>query len=121
MQRFDATAFDGPGIDRHVSADESDGNVLVVTKHLDPGDGSDYHAHPDSVDLAVVLSGTMHVLTGAERAEDAESIPVSAGSVAYVPPGEPHALVNDGDEPCTFVFVQAPPDRGYTPDSRDER
>lgn len=118
MQKFDLTAPDGPGVETLIEPDEEDSNVLVVNKMLDPGEGTDYHTHPDSTDLAVVLSGTAHVQTGGETADDAESVPLPAGTVVHIPPGESHALVNDGDEPCTFAFVQAPPDHEYTPGSR---
>lgn len=119
METFDLTAAEGPGVEALVEPDE-DSNVLIANKMLDPGEGTDYHTHPESTDIAVVVSGMAHVQTGGKDVEEAESVPLPAGTVAHIPPGEPHALVNDGDEPCAFAFIQAPPDHEYTPQPRQD-
>lgn len=118
MKTFDLNEAEGPGVEALVDPNEDDDNVLVANKMLDPGEGTDYHTHPNSTDLAVVISGVAHVQTDGEDADEAEYIPLPAGTVAHIPPGEGHALVNEGDEPCKFAFIQAPPDHEYTPKPR---
>lgn len=122
METFDVSEMHEMGVERLVDSDDLDGNALVLNEKLEPGDGSDLdlHVHERSADIAVVLSGSGHVRTEPSGADEPESTPVSAGTVVYIPEGEPHVLTNEGDEPVQYILVQAPPDRTKQP-SQDKR
>lgn len=88
----------------------NDENVKIVNKTLDPGEGIGLHIHEDSTDIGIVIAGSGHVKLGSLDDQDAETIPVSEGTILYIPPGEPHDLTNESEGPVQYVLLQAPPD-----------
>ena len=98
---------------------KQDGHLLFSTTVIEPGRVGDeyfmtkghFHARADRAELYYGLSGQGMLLlqTPAGRVE---SLPMVAGTAAYVPPYWGHRTVNTGDAP--FVFLACyPADAGY--------
>ena len=111
METFDVSEMGDMEVETLVGADDYDGNAKVLNEKLAPGVDGELHVHENSADIAIVLSGSGHVQIKRPDADEPESTPISAGTVVYIPEGEPHLLTNEGDEPVQFILVQAPPDR----------
>lgn len=94
------------------------GELVVCTTVLHPGKVGDeffmtkghYHAQRDRAEVYYGLSGDGLLVLA--RDEDAETVPMGPGTVAYVPPYWAHRTVNTGDEPFVFLAVY-PGDAGH--------
>lgn len=62
------------------------------------------HIHDDSVDIFVVLNGSVSVRQGEDYT------PIGTGELAYIPPGEVHGTVNHTQSQATLISFQSPPD-----------
>jgi len=98
---------------------KEDGHLLFSTTVIQPGRVGDefymtkghFHARADRAELYYGLSGTGMLLLQTPEGR-VESLPMVAGTAAYVPPFWGHRTINTGDEP--FVFLAAyPADAGY--------
>lgn len=119
METFSPSGDADETVSTLVTPDDGGGNVVVNYELLDPSERADLHVHERSTDVFVVLSGEGAALTGSTDIEDATAVPISEGDIVHVPPGEPHAMMNDSEAPLAFVAVQAPPDTDrYGPDGR---
>lgn len=112
--------------DRHFKIDQffqpADGEPIrsVVTESADaavvawfvkPGQTITAHVHPTGQDTWTILSGRglyRHAVGGT-------LVPVARGDVLVAHRGEVHGVLNDGDEPLTFVSVVSPALSGYEP------
>jgi len=98
---------------------KEDGHLLFSTTVIQPGRVGDeyfmtkghFHARADRAELYYGLAGHGMLLLQTPEGR-VESLPMTAGTAAYVPPYWGHRTVNTGDEP--FVFLAAyPADAGY--------
>jgi glucose-6-phosphate isomerase, archaeal len=98
---------------------KQDGHLLFSTTVIEPGRVGDeyfmtkghFHARADRAELYYGLSGQGMLLLQTPEGR-VESLPMVAGTAAYVPPYWGHRTVNTGDAP--FVFLACyPADAGY--------
>jgi len=98
---------------------KQDGHLLYSTTVIQPGRVGDeyfmtkghFHARADRAELYYGLSGQGMLLLQTPDGR-VESLPMVAGTAAYVPPYWGHRTANTGDAP--FVFLAAyPADAGY--------
>jgi quercetin dioxygenase-like cupin family protein len=101
----DPGAFAGKseGLTRRPLVDRASGSVhqAVVHCELAPGGRIDRHLHAFEEAL-YLLAGTLAVELPGEREE------LAADDFLWIEVGVPHALVNDGAEPATWLEVNAP-------------
>ena len=62
-----------------------------------------FHEQRDRAEVYYGLQGEGRLVL--YRDEEAETVPITAGTVAYVPPYWAHRTVNTGDEPFVFLAV----------------
>jgi mannose-6-phosphate isomerase-like protein (cupin superfamily) len=70
---------------------------------IPPGAETREHCHPVAEEIYAFQSGA-----GVMRLGEAEA-PVGAGDTVVIPPGTPHKLRNDGDEPLVLLCCCSPP------------
>jgi mannose-6-phosphate isomerase-like protein (cupin superfamily) len=70
---------------------------------LDPGWSSSPHSHEIEEEIWFVLSGT-----GLATVAD-DTINIEKDTSIYIPPGQPHQLVNNGSEQMRVLWVVSPP------------
>lgn len=77
------------------------GGIFVL---LVPGSQPPYHYHEKRESIIVAISGeATEILEGKE-------IPIKAGDVIYIPPGEKHTTVNRSDQEFRYLeFFTCPP------------
>ena len=91
---------------------EETGQLICCTTVLHPGTVGDeyfmtkghYHAVRDTAEIYLGLSGQGYLLLMTEEGHDT-AMPMSPGTVAYVPPRWAHRTVNTGKEPFVFFAV----------------
>ena len=64
---------------------------------LEPGASIGEHAHPNTEDLYLIVEGRGMGLLNGER------FPVGPGDLFLVKAGGSHGLINDSDDPLTFI------------------
>jgi glucose-6-phosphate isomerase len=98
---------------------EAEGQVLYCTTILYPGQVGDeyhmtkghYHVKRDRAEVYLGLAGEGYLLLQLEDGR-VQSLPMSVGTVAYVPPFWAHRSVNTGSSPFVF-FAVWPGDAGH--------
>ena len=77
------------------------GGIFVI---LPPGSGPPYHYHEKRESLILAVSGeATEILEGKE-------IPIKAGDVIYIPPGEKHTTINRSDREFRYLeYFTCPP------------
>lgn len=70
---------------------------------LEPGRAVGRHNTRAWEELIVVLEGSGELVV-----EGGDTLPLAAGSGAYVPPEQDHDVVNTGTGPLRYVYVVAP-------------
>ncbi len=98
---------------------KDDGHLLFSTTVIEPGRVGDeyfmtkghFHARADRAELYYGLSGQGMLLLQTPEGRF-ETLPMVAGTAAYVPPYWGHRTVNTGEEPFAFLAVY-PADAGY--------
>ncbi len=85
-----------PGV-RHKVLWQS-GTTVLGLMQIDAGAENPEHTHHGAHHHILMLSGSCRMV--------GRDLP--AGSYVYIPPGVPHAAVNDGDEACTFFYTYRP-------------
>jgi quercetin dioxygenase-like cupin family protein len=95
------------------------GSVFEVV--VPPGFDVGEHAHANSEELFYVIEGELELLAFEPRkrtsdswrrwesASGARPVRATAGTVAHVPPGCPHAFANPTDAPARMLVQAAPP------------
>lgn len=78
------------------------GAVSVWHGRLEPGGGSDLHAHEGSAQIYVGLTGVLEVTNGAT------AVPLEPGDVVVIPAGERHDINNQSDQVATVLVISAP-------------
>jgi len=77
--------------------DDMAGVLSLGRVTLEPGATIGEHAHPNTEDLYLILEGRGVGLLNGER------FPVGPGDLFLVKAGGTHGLINDSDEPLTFL------------------
>ena len=85
-----------------VRGEQSDGGVTVFETVVAPGDGPPLHVHAGEEETLYVLEGEVRFRLGDEVHTG------SAGSIAFVPRGTPHAFQNVGDAPARMLVHFTP-------------
>jgi mannose-6-phosphate isomerase-like protein (cupin superfamily) len=78
-------------------------NLAVTWVEGAPGSQQPVHAHADSEQAYVIVRGSGRMILGDDERE------VGAGTLVFIPPGTPHTIRNDGDEPLVYVSAASPP------------
>ena len=84
-------------------------DAVVVAWYVAPGQTIAPHVHPSGRDVWTILSGRGRYIS----ATSGETQEVVAGDVAVANAGQVHGVINDGEEPLTFISVVAPIGAGY--------
>lgn len=79
------------------------GQLGVVVWNLEPGQENDYHMHPTTEHLHIVLEGACEY-TLADRAP----VTVKAGQAVMVPAQVPHGIRNQGTERASYIAITTP-------------
>jgi mannose-6-phosphate isomerase-like protein (cupin superfamily) len=79
----------------------------LAEARVPPGSDTEEHYHRRTEELYFFTAGAGRLRLGDEERA------VRAGDCAVIPPGTPHKLFNDGDEPLVLLCCCAPP---YTHD-----
>jgi quercetin dioxygenase-like cupin family protein len=79
------------------------GQLGVVFWNLEPGQENDYHMHPTTEHLHVVVAGEVEYTLG-----DRDPVMVTAGQAVMVPEQVPHGIRNVGTEPASYFAVTSP-------------
>lgn len=83
----------------------ADGGLGIVLWNLEPGQENDFHRHPETEHLHVVIEGEAEY-TLADRAP----VTVRVGQAVMVPAGIPHGIRNTGSQRCSYLAVTSPGD-----------
>jgi len=83
---------------RWALASDPRASLAVIAEEIAPGDRIPLHRHQID-EVLLYHSGAAEVRIGEE------TFPVGAGSIAFVPAGEPHGTTNTGDEPVRVHAV----------------
>lgn len=86
-------------VDPRVGAENVDVHINTITAGSAPGP---YHLHERAENVYYVFSGD-----GLLRA-DGKSHALSAGNVAFIPPGVPHSMSNVGESDLRLLEIYAP-------------
>jgi quercetin dioxygenase-like cupin family protein len=81
------------------------GQLGVVFWNLEPGQENDYHMHPTTEHLHVVVAGEVEYTLG-----DLDPIRVTAGQAVMVPEQVPHGIRNVGTVNASYFAVTSPGD-----------
>ena len=79
------------------------GQLGVVVWNLEPGQENDYHLHPTTEHLHIVLEGECEY-TLADRAP----VTVKQGQAVMVPAQVPHGIRNKGDQRASYIAITTP-------------
>jgi len=80
-----------------------DGKQGIVLWNLEPGQENDYHQHPTTEHLHVMIEGTAeYTLDGGAP------ITVTTGQAVMVPAGVPHGIRNRTKSRCTYMAITSP-------------
>jgi quercetin dioxygenase-like cupin family protein len=77
-------------------------SLTVVRVRMPPGQGHQFHSHPELDEIIYVVEGV------AEQWVDREACRLRAGEVAYIPKGVVHATHNPTTRPLTFLAILSP-------------
>jgi quercetin dioxygenase-like cupin family protein len=92
-----------PEILTHAEGTKNLGGIFGV---LPPGSPANYHYHRDRDSILIVLSGE------ATEIVEGREVPIHAGDVIYIPPGEKHGVANRSDKEFRYLeFFTHPPVR----------
>jgi quercetin dioxygenase-like cupin family protein len=85
--------------------------MCALDVRLDPGQGHDFHTHPDQEELIILKSGSVEQWIGDKKMR------LTAGDSCFVPKNTVHAsfVDADADEPALIIVVLSPShgDEGY--------
>jgi quercetin dioxygenase-like cupin family protein len=81
------------------------GQLGMVFWNLEPGQENDYHMHPTTEHLHVVVAGEVEYTLG-----DADPVRVTTGQAVMVPENVAHGIRNVGTTPASYFAVTSPGD-----------
>jgi mannose-6-phosphate isomerase-like protein (cupin superfamily) len=75
-------------------------NILSMNEaYLAPGQEAEEHHHQDAEEIFFILSGQGVMLV------NGQPVPLTAGNLLLIEPGEQHLLRNNGAHPLTFITI----------------
>jgi quercetin dioxygenase-like cupin family protein len=77
-------------------------HVTAMEATVTPGQGHDFHKHPDQEEVIYVAAGTLEQWIGREKRI------LAAGDAVVIPPGVVHASFNAGSDDLRLVVFFAP-------------
>ena len=77
-------------------------DLAVIEAEFAPGQGHDFHTHPEFEEAIYVLSGRVEQWVG-----ETASV-LAAGDLAHIPKGMAHATFNAGDTPARILAILSP-------------
>lgn len=77
----------------------------IVVWNLEPGQENDFHRHPVTEHLHVMLAGEAEYTLA-----DGPPVTVRVGQVVMVPANVPHGVRNVGSQRCSYLAVNSPGD-----------
>jgi quercetin dioxygenase-like cupin family protein len=75
----------------------------IVVWNLEPGQENDFHRHPDTEHLHVILAGEAEYTLA-----DRPPITVRVGQAVMVPADVPHGVRNTGNQRCSYLAINSP-------------
>jgi mannose-6-phosphate isomerase-like protein (cupin superfamily) len=78
-------------------------HLAVTWVQAAPGSQQPLHAHPESEQVYVIVSGQGRMIIAGEEQE------VRAGTLVFIPPGAEHAIHNPGPHELAYISAAAPP------------
>lgn len=79
------------------------GQLGMVTWNLEPGQSNDYHMHPTTEHVHIILEGECEYSLG-----DEAPVIMRTGDAVMVPAGVAHGIRNVSDERMSYVAVTSP-------------
>jgi quercetin dioxygenase-like cupin family protein len=80
-----------------------EGQQGIVLWNLEPGQENDYHLHPTTGHLHIMVEGTAeYTLAGSGP------VKVTTGEAVMVPAGIPHGIRNVSSDRCTYLAITSP-------------
>ncbi|HZP31018.1 MAG TPA: cupin domain-containing protein [Acidimicrobiia bacterium] len=79
------------------------GQLGIVVWNLEPGQENDYHVHPTTEHLHIVLEGECEYSIG-----DLPPQTVKAGQAAMIPAQVPHGIRNRTDRRASYIAITSP-------------
>lgn len=79
------------------------GQIGMVVWNLEPGQANDFHLHPSTEHLHIVIEGECEYSLG-----DEPPFTVKTGEAVMVPAGIAHGIRNTGDRRASYVAVTSP-------------
>lgn len=77
--------------------------IGVVVWNLEPGQENDYHVHPTTEHLHIVIEGECEYQLG-----DQPPVITRVGDAVMVPAGVPHGIRNVSDKRASYVAITSP-------------
>lgn len=77
--------------------------IAVVVWNLEPEQENEYHYHPKTEHLHIILAGEAEYSLG-----DLAPVLVKPGQAVMVPSGVPHGIRNVGELRCSYVAITSP-------------
>ena len=89
-------------------------NLVLGLARFPGGTLATAHTHPAEEEMLYILSGRGAILAGEQE------VRLEPGVAVYIPPGLPHQIRADGDEPLNLITLFSPPvtPGAYDPASR---
>lgn len=81
------------------------GGLGIVMWNLEPGQENDYHLHPTTEHLHVVVEGECEYTLA-----DEPSVTVGVGQAVMVPAQVPHGIRNRTEKRCSYIAITSPGD-----------
>ena len=79
------------------------GQIGMCVWNLEPGQQNDYHVHPTTEHMHIVIEGQCEYTLG-----DAEPVIIGVGDAVMVPAGVAHGIRNISDKRTSYVAVTSP-------------
>lgn len=76
--------------------------LTVIDVNLDPGQGHNFHKHPDQEEVILVIAGEI------EQWIDREKRVLGPGDSAFIPADVVHASFNTGNRPAKLAAILGP-------------
>ena len=85
------------------------GQLVVIEVNISPGEGHNFHHHPQQEEVIYVISGTIEQWVGQEKRI------LGPGESAFIPAAGVHASFNIGDSDAKLLAILGPSvgDDGY--------
>ena len=76
--------------------------LVLVRVYMPPGEGHQFHRHPEQEEIIYVIAGT------AEQWVEEERRMLGPGEIAHIPRDVVHATFNGGDSTLEFLAILSP-------------